>query len=58
MDPDWREHAKVDAWLRAKASLLAPQYADKSKPVDGTPAVDEVDTYDPTKPLPSTGNCG
>ncbi|UUV34246.1 hypothetical protein NQK81_12605 [Amycolatopsis roodepoortensis] len=41
-----------------KAGILAPQYSDKSKPVDGALAVDEVDTYDPTKPLPSTGNCG
>lgn len=41
----------------SKAGILAPQYADKSKPVDGAIAVDEADTYDPTKPLPSTGNC-
>ncbi|WP_244199909.1 hypothetical protein [Amycolatopsis thailandensis] len=41
-----------------KTGILAPQYADKSKPVDGAIVVDEVDTYDPTKPLPSTGNCG
>ncbi|WP_414940585.1 hypothetical protein [Amycolatopsis sp. cmx-11-51] len=40
-----------------KTGILAPQYADKSKPVDGAIAVDEADTYDPTKPLPSTGNC-
>ncbi|RSN26583.1 hypothetical protein DMC63_01735 [Streptomyces sp. WAC 05977] len=51
----YHSHMACDA---LKAGILAPQYSDKSKPVDGALAVDEVDTYDPTKPLPSTGNCG
>ncbi|WP_410604175.1 hypothetical protein [Amycolatopsis sp. lyj-90] len=42
----------------AKAGILAPQYADKDRPVGvGAPVVDEVATYDPTKPLPSLETC-
>ncbi|MFE6612328.1 hypothetical protein [Amycolatopsis sp. NPDC057786] len=41
----------------AKAGILAPQYADKDRPVAGPP-VDEASTYDPTKPLPSRDTCG
>ncbi|MBB5856134.1 hypothetical protein ACFQ05_24990 [Amycolatopsis umgeniensis] len=42
-----------------KTGILAPQYADKDRPVVvGAPAVDEVATYDPTKPLPSLNTCG
>ena len=48
-------HMACDAF---KVGILAPQYSDKSNLADGAPAVDEADTYDPTKPLPSTGNCG
>ncbi|MEV6906585.1 hypothetical protein [Amycolatopsis sp. NPDC051071] len=50
----YSSHMACDAF---KVGILAPQYADKSNVVDGAPAVDEADTYDPTKPLPSTGNC-
>lgn len=41
----------------AKIGILAPQYSDKSEPVDGKPSVEEADQYDPAKPLPTTGNC-
>lgn len=40
-----------------KTGVLAPQYADKSAPVYGVPAVDEAATYDPTKPLPTRDTC-
>ncbi|MFC3447921.1 hypothetical protein [Amycolatopsis speibonae] len=41
-----------------KTGVLAPQYADKDRPVVGVPPVDETSTYDPTKPLPSRDTCG
>ncbi|MFD5097169.1 hypothetical protein ACFWMR_41615 [Amycolatopsis thailandensis] len=41
-----------------KTGVLAPQYADKDRPVVGVPPVDETSTYDPTKPLPSRNTCG
>ncbi|MFJ8914741.1 hypothetical protein [Amycolatopsis sp. NPDC102389] len=41
-----------------KTGILAPQYADKDRPLVGPPVADEVATYDPTKPLPSLDTCG
>lgn len=40
-----------------KTGVLAPQYADKSAPNYGVPAVDEAATYDPTKPMPTRDTC-
>ncbi|MFI5560518.1 hypothetical protein ACIA2T_14680 [Amycolatopsis japonica] len=40
-----------------KTGVLAPQYADKSAPGYGVPAVDEAATYDPTKPMPTRDTC-
>ncbi|WET81445.1 hypothetical protein P3102_09630 [Amycolatopsis sp. QT-25] len=41
-----------------KTGVLAPQYADKDRPVVGVPAGDDAAAYDPTKPLPSLNTCG
>ncbi len=51
----YNAHMACDA---AKTGILAPQYADKDRPVADTPPVDETSTYDPTKPLPSRDTCG
>ncbi|WP_235213507.1 hypothetical protein [Amycolatopsis sp. MJM2582] len=40
-----------------KTGILAPQYADKDRPLVGPPVADEVAAYDPTKPLPSLDTC-
>ncbi|WP_410583329.1 hypothetical protein [Amycolatopsis sp. lyj-108] len=41
-----------------KTGILAPQYADKDRPVVGVPVGDDAAAYDPTKPLPSLDTCG
>ncbi|WP_233620693.1 hypothetical protein [Amycolatopsis sp. WAC 01416] len=41
-----------------KTGILAPQYADKGRPVVGVPVGDDAAAYDPTKPLPSLDTCG